>query len=383
MARTKRHVGSIEKRGNSFRVTLSVDNVIHRFTVATTDRKLAEKAAEQRHSELREQAARKAVGLPDVIIFSALLSEFENGELLTLAPGTISAYRDSLTPIRAHFVDKLGDLPVNTIRSSHIASYLDWRATSGDARRRESNKTVVKVSARTVNKERRVLHRLFEVATRREYCEANPVKKTRARKVDDFEPVILDDAEYARLLAKCAERSPMLHLYTLLLGETGMRSKSEALHLQWSDVDLANKRITIKSGRDGHRTKSGKSRVVPMTASLASRVRDYFAEYHFTSNSAYIFAHTGNERSGQRIAGFRFAIEKAASAAKISPDWRLHDLRHRRVTTWLGAGKSPVAVQAAMGHSTITTTMGYYKFLPSHLTQLVDETPAVAAVVGA
>jgi integrase len=104
--------------------------------------------------------------------------------------------------------------------------------------------------------------------------------------------------------------------------------------------------------------------------------------FRFTSSSPYIFAHTGEARNGERIATLRFAFHKAATAAKIPEAWRVHDLRHRRVTTWLGAGKSPVAVQAAMGHSTITTTMGYFTLLPSHLAQLVDELPSTTVAAG-
>lgn len=219
------------------------------------------------------------------------------------------------------------------------------------------------------------------MAELRGHCNGNPVKRTEARKVDVFEPVILDDEQYERLLAESAKVGPMLYLYALLLGETGMRSKSEGLHLQWGDIDLAANRITIKSGRDGHRTKSGKSRVVPMTPLLAAKLRDYFRQFRFTSVSPYIFAHTGEARSGERIATLRFAFHKAAVAAKIPEAWRVHDLRHRRVTTCLGAGKSPVVVQAAMGHSTITTTMGYFTLLPSHLAQLVDELPTLAVAV--
>ncbi len=149
------------------------------------------------------------------------------------------------------------------------------------------------------------------------------------------------------------------------------------------DVDLASGRITIKSGRDGHRTKSGKTRLVPMTPALAAGLREYFAAFRFTSTSPFIFAHTGAARSGERIATLRFAISKAKKAAKLPKAWRIHDLRHRRVTSWLDAGKSPVAVQAAMGHSTITTTMGYFTLLPSHLSQLIDELPTPAVAVSA
>ena len=63
--------------------------------------------------------------------------------------------------------------------------------------------------------------------------------------------------------------------------------------------------------------------------------------------------------------------------------FRQHDLRHRRVTTWLADQKSPAHVQEAMGHSDIHTTMGYSHLAKEHLRSLVDgpvEEPGKAAV---
>lgn len=40
----------------------------------------------------------------------------------------------------------------------------------------------------------------------------------------------------------------------------------------------------------------------------------------------------------------KLAVRKAAERAKLPDDWRKHDLRHRRVTTWLSEGHSPVKV---------------------------------------
>jgi site-specific recombinase XerD len=53
--------------------------------------------------------------------------------------------------------------------------------------------------------------------------------------------------------------------------------------------------------------------------------------------------------------------------------FRMHDLRDNRVTSWLAAGKSPVLVQLAMGHSDIATTMGYQHLTAAHLRSLVDD----------
>jgi len=48
-------------------------------------------------------------------------------------------------------------------------------------------------------------------------------------------------------------------------------------------------------------------------------------------------------------------------------DFNQHDLRHRRVTTWLAEGKNPVHVKEAMGHADLATTMGYTHLAKEHL----------------
>jgi len=52
-----------------------------------------------------------------------------------------------------------------------------------------------------------------------------------------------------------------------------------------------------------------------------------------------------------------------------------HDLRHRRVTTWLAEGRDVVKVKEAMGHSDLRTTMGYTHLAREHLRDLVDSSP--------
>lgn len=80
--------------------------------------------------------------------------------------------------------------------------------------------------------------------------------KVKAPKSDDRDPVILSVDQYEALLG--ARRDPMTRLYVLMLGETGGRCESEVL--RWEDIDLENSRISIVTGRDGHRTKGGKDR---------------------------------------------------------------------------------------------------------------------------
>jgi integrase len=150
----------------------------------------------------------------------------------------------------------------------------------------------------------------------------------------------------------------MLSLYMLTLGEDGLRCESEALRLRWEDVDLDGGFLWLASGRDEHRTNSGKGRWVPMTARLVTAMRGHFAasrspRYDGT-RPLWVFHHTQaarKHRAGGRIKSMRSSFRAAVKRAKLPTALRRHDLRHRRVTTWLAEGRDVVKVKEAMGHS--------------------------------
>lgn len=102
-------------------------------------------------------------------------------------------------------------------------------------------------------------------------------------------------------------------------------------------------------------------------------VRHRFAEYH-GERPAHLFHHTADRRhyrAGARVHSFRRAVLTAAERAKLPADWTMHDLRHRRVTSWLAEGHSPVLVKEALGHADLRTTMGYAHLVKEHLRSLV------------
>jgi hypothetical protein len=171
MARQRKRskqTGSLERRGDSYRVRLCVNGKRHTFTVPTTDRAVARKAAEARYKEQREAAARRMLGRPEAVTFSALLEQYENTELPRLAPGAQRSYRNSFVPFRAYFVETLGDPLVTAIRPGDVHGFLAWRRTH----RLDGGKGTT--SNHTVARDRRVLHRLFEFAAELEHIEANP-----------------------------------------------------------------------------------------------------------------------------------------------------------------------------------------------------------------
>jgi integrase len=115
-----------------------------------------------------------------------------------------------------------------------------------------------------------------------------------------------------------------------------------------------------------------------MTPVLQQAVKRHFARYRFASYDGkrpeYVFHHPTTRRhykAGDRILDMRRAFGNAARRAGLPEGFRRHDLRHRRVTTWLSEGKSPVLVQAAMGHASFKTTEDYLHLIKDHLRDLI------------
>lgn len=368
----RRHgLGNITKLGDRWRIRLMVGGVQHSYTVEAPDRKAVEQFAKNKRAELDKQQARNASGFETGVRFSSLLDRFERDVLPSLAKGTGDAYRDSTKILQLYFVEESGDPAIETLQAKHVTAFLTWRR----AHRQNGDKPV---SSRTVARDRAVLHRLFAFADQLELREGNPVARVAAPKCDRFEPTILDADAYEKLVKACDDRL-MLKTYSLLLGEAGLRCESEALWLQWDDVDLAEGYLWVATGRGGHRTKSGKGRWVPLTPRLQTVLKEHAAAFRMLTyrgkRSPWLFHHETTRRhhvAGERITSMRHSFANAVTRAKIPDGFRQHDLRHRRVTTWLAEGRSAVLVKEAMGHSDLRTTMGYTHLVRSNLRALVE-----------
>jgi site-specific recombinase XerD len=74
----------------------------------------------------------------------------------------------------------------------------------------------------------------------------------------------------------------------------------------------------------------------------------------------------------RRIGVLRRVFQNAVERAKLPADLHQHDLRHRRVTTWLAGGADVAKVREAMGHADLRTTMGYTHLVRENLWSLVE-----------
>lgn len=171
-----------------------------------------------------------------------------------------------------------------------------------------------------------------------------------------------------------------------LLYGCGLRV-TEPLNLRVRDVDLAQSRFIIR------RAKGGKDRVVPIPCSvirdieaqlgvaraifekdkaagvpikLPGRMDKKFPHCEWSWNWAWVFPQLqpcADPRTGRKVRWHQLestvqrAIRTAVQRAKV--DVLPHELRHAYATHCLNRGTNPRAIQQAMGHKSLETTMGY------------------------
>jgi site-specific recombinase XerD len=370
--RRQRGTGSVEDRGSYWRIRINVNGETHRYRKPKT--MTADEVRDFAEEESKRLSSRLDAGLPGPMPVSDLLDRYEEVKVPRKSPTTRRTYGISLAAFRTFFVDQGRNPRAHEIRPGHVQAFLQWRETH------QPNGTKCDpLSARTLAKDRAVLHAVFSFGETLEIVPSNPVAKVDVPEGDSREPLILDADQYEALLTACEDRS-MLSLYVLVLGEAGLRCESEALWLRWQDVDHESGLLTVETVRKGRRTKSGKSRRVPMTQRLRKALQDHAAKYRMQvyhgERSEWIFHHETDRRrakAGERIGSLRRGFDAAVSRAKLPSDLNMHDLRHRRVTEWLRAGKPAHIVQKAMGHADLRTTMGYSHLVGQDLMSLVEE----------
>ncbi len=265
---------------------------------------------------------------------SAFIKEFMEFVDKTYNPKTVPMFRKSLE----HLISITGDVRLNAITPRHADLYKTKR--QGD------------VSPTTVNIELRQLRSAFGTAFRWRYIYENPFSMLKFVKVPDRELVFFSRSDFQALLAIIQES--WLKDVVIFAALTGMR-KGEIINLQWKDVDLQRRLITVQSN-DTFTTKRGKRRTVPMNETifqlLQGRLVNGPTEYVFT-------------KCGQRIdKDWNSALfKKYVIKLGLNPRLHFHSLR-ASFASWLVMDGVPIfSVSKLLGHQDVATTVNHYAHL--------------------
>lgn len=145
---------------------------------------------------------------------------------------------------------------------------------------------------------------------------------------------------------------------------TGLR-QDELLHLEWSDVNLDRRLITVHRGRQGT-VKSGKVRHVPILDSVLALLRVRALK---RGGGVLVFpspARGGKARGRVRDkAGVREIFKPALRRAGLDESLRWHDLRHSMASHWMMDGGDIFKLSRILGHATVAMTMRYAHLAPT------------------
>ncbi len=176
-----------------------------------------------------------------------------------------------------------------------------------------------------------------------------------------------NDDEVRRFLSAAEAHGPSTFALYATAVYTGLRA-GELAGLEWADVDLDRRQITVQRSFDGL-TKSGRVRYVPILDPLLPILRSW----RLRSGVGLVFPNRADAMHGPSarifqesfhevlaMAGFR----KAMRAGKLRPYIRFHDLRHSFASMWVAKSGDLFRLQKILGHQTITMTQRYAHLAP-------------------
>jgi integrase len=342
-----------KKRGKTWHYHFYVNGQRFRGSLHTTDWREAQaklnevigQATEGKLTQTSSTLARQP--------FGQAADDYVTARKLELAPASQAKEKQLLVQLRAYFKQE----PLKSITAKRITEYRAWRAEQRVIR---AGQPEPRVGPATLNAELGILRRVMKRA------------RIWASVADDIRPLrepstigkALTEEEKQRLLRTAVMRPEWetAYLAAILCLNTTARG-CELKGLQWADVDLFAKTLTIRKSK----TAAGE-RVVPLTdvaVSALGRLRQRAEGFGTVEPSHYVFAAfvPKFKFSGKRVIDYnvtafdpkrhlnswRSAWRTLTKKAGL-PGFRFHDLRHCAITQLAENGASDSTIMAIAGH---------------------------------
>lgn len=242
----------------------------------------------------------------------------------------------------------------------------------------------LEAGGRTVQVAHQLLSRVLRQAVADGLILTNPCSVARPPSVEREEVRLLTTENVEALARAIDERYGAM---VLLAGWGGLRF-GECAGLRTEHLRLLERKVDVREGATEVRGKVSigplKTRESRRTITVPTFLADAIGE-HLTRTSetptTLVFPAPGGGPLRRTNFRRRYWLP-AATAAGIDPAPRFHDLRHYAAAVAIAAGAHPKAIQARLGHASITTTLNVYGGLfPSLDEELADRLDAARPAV--
>jgi integrase len=309
----------------------------------------SEKLARQKlQSLLLEVNEGKAANHLQVIVFGTVIDRYIKEEM----PSKSSTRGSYTSIIDTHIRPKWGGVALTEMKPAKIHTWLNGLA----------------LAPLTKGHVRSLLHKLFDLAQLWEYVELgrNPIELVKVKGVTkrQKEVVILTPEQAVVIIAALAEPYSLM---VMTVAALGLRM-SEMLGLQWDDIDVVNKVVTIKRSAYRGSIEEAKTKAshaeVPLPDELASlllgwREKRTKERKEEDEESVWVFPNpsTGLPYQGPSIQQ-RWLRPAGEDIGMFGVGF--HTFRHSH-KTWLDSLGTPMGVMKdLLRHSNISVTMNVY-----------------------
>jgi integrase len=278
---------------------------------------------------------------------------------------TLSDYEMHL---RVHLGPFFGEMPIQRIDARRIEAFAaHLRGKRGQGRRGGKP-----LSPKSIRNYLGTFSALLNFAVRKKWITASPMSAVDLPSMAADAPLeelnFLEPHEVASLAASAVQgdyRWLDRALY-LMAAYTGLR-QGELRGLRWEHVDFARSVVhVLENVTRGRRSspKGKRRRSVPLAPTAAAALLELRSETPWPKAEHAVFACPSTGQPMAR-AGLMVRYRKALVAARLSPSFSFHDLRHTFGTTMARQGIPVGTIQAWMGHADLATTQLYMHYAPA------------------
>jgi integrase len=339
-----RHGDALYQRGETWYLGCSINGTRYQKRIGKgITRTVARKMADVLRGKILTGDLGIGKKLKD-LSFDEASKRFEDWATTNKKPGTTRHYQECLRQLATSFSGKR----LSQVSPFAVEAYKQIR---------------FKQAKVCVNRELAVLKSLFNRCKEwKLFAGENPVVSVKLVKESRGRDRFLEHEEEDRLLAACAEP---LRTMILIGTNCGLRLKSEALTLQWRDVDLVRKTLTVQAAYN----KNGQTRSVSLNSVVLAALN------RLPKHGDFVFAKSdGTPYSA--IRGFAKA-RQAAGLVDLVPNTKrfavtVHTTRHTFGSRLVETGVDLRMVQELGGWKTLAMVLRYAHVSPGRKAEAVE-----------